>query len=184
MGVHIDGYPVISAQTFVVNTLKEMIEDKRANVLIAVNVAAKCILNNITPEMKWADVKRIINLVALEFDCFSVGDLQLAELGRFKLYAALDGDRDNKHSPLGEGGTGIGIGMGKGTASGDEDSKASSGGQIWSFNIAMSSCNDTVESEMKPTIYEKVPRYSLQPQDEIVSTSFFRSFQAFPWFSF
>ena len=32
--------------------------------------------------MKWADVERMITLVALEFDCFSVGDLQLAELGR------------------------------------------------------------------------------------------------------
>lgn len=147
MGTHIDGHPAVSAQTFVVNTLGETIDDKRANVLIAANVAAKCILNSVKPGMKWADVKRIVDLVALEFDCFSIADIQFAELGRFKLYAASNGGRDDKSSPLAPSGEGM-----------------SSQG-IWSFNIAMSTCNgNDGESETKPTIYEKVPdvRYGLK----------------------
>jgi hypothetical protein len=186
-GIHIDGYPVVLAKTFIINTLGASISDKRANVLMAANVAAKCILNTMKPTTKWHNVKKIVDMVAAEFDCFPIFDIQLAQLGRYKLYAQKDGDRDNKSSILSPSGPGM-IACGRSWDSSIREKVASSCDKedgkketketkvlendvgeadisIWSFNIGMSSCNDEkAESEVKSTIYEQVPNahYSLK----------------------
>jgi hypothetical protein len=87
LGVHIDGYPVIASQTFIMNSLGESISDRRADVLIATNTAVNCLLRQLSSEMTASDVKKTVDLVAYEFKCFALVDVQLAELGRFHLYA-------------------------------------------------------------------------------------------------
>jgi hypothetical protein len=148
-------------------------------------------MNRISPTTKWQDVKRIIDMVALEFDCFPIYDLELAQLGRNKLYEQKNGDRDNKYSILLPTGPGIVGGEPSSDANDDDKKKNEAGashGTLWSFNIAMSSCNgDKMEADyVKPSIYEKVfgaPHYSLKMKasHQVLSTISSSKSSGFPF---
>lgn len=86
LGVHIDGYPVLACQTFILNTIQDTISDKRANVLLANRLAVHCLLRTIKKGMDTCEVEKIISDVAADFKCCALVDGQVNELGRFQLY--------------------------------------------------------------------------------------------------
>lgn len=146
-GVHIDGYPVISAHTFVCGA--EEVKDRRADVLIAANVAANCITRTLSTETTPLDIEEIIKKVAQEFKCHPIIDVHAEELGHYRLYAA-DNDWLN-NSP----------------------DKPLDPGKAYSINIAMSTREPTSGSTTDDT-KDSIKRFSSVPKGEAALRSSFK----------
>ena len=69
LGIHIDGFPAIIAYSTIINSTKDKIDDKRANVMNACIKASKDIIKTMTPTHTNLDVAKIMQKYADKYQC-------------------------------------------------------------------------------------------------------------------
>ena len=153
-GLHIDGFASFQCRTVIVNTAKATIDDFRGDCFVAVNLAARALITQLSRTPRTFTVgqaKEIISLIAEDFKCKVVGSSPFSVLNRFKIK---DNDAVKVDEPFFD----------------EKDI-----GKTWSFNVMMSSARpdsgvaDGTEkkekkSELRHTIYDRIPeaKYGLK----------------------
>jgi len=87
LGVHIDGYVVVGAHSFVLGV--DQITGKAADVLACAYTAAECALRLLKPGTKNTQVTEVINKTAAEFKCTPVQGVLSHQMKRF----VIDGEK-------------------------------------------------------------------------------------------
>ena len=144
LGVHIDGHASLVCETFIINSLKEKITDRRADCYMATHLAAQALVKKLTSkgaiEFTLAEANTVLSSVAKDFNC------NIAESAPFTLVQPFHLASNLKVPTK--------------FFSGDEV-------QAWSFNIVMSTGEGKSKKleDVRPMIYECVkdaPKYALK----------------------
>lgn len=103
-GLHTNGHPIISCQTFLINTENKIINDLRADVIMASLTGVQCLMRKIKINTKFKAFQDLIDDVANEFDC-SVLNTVVKSLGHNELdessysrSSSIDSDNDDDNS--------------------------------------------------------------------------------------